>query len=63
MVFLERSSSTKLRTGISFGSVILTKLDAVVVYLEAQNFVLQSLHGPELYKSRQTRLPQKDILS
>ena len=31
MVFLERSSSTKLRTGISFGSVILTNRDAVVV--------------------------------
>ena len=48
MVFLERSSSTKLRTGISFGSVILTKRDAVVV---------------GLYNFRQTRLPQKDILS
>jgi hypothetical protein len=31
MDFLERSSSTKLRTGISFGSVILTNRDAVVV--------------------------------
>jgi hypothetical protein len=31
MVLLERSSSTKLRIGISFGSVILTNRDAVVV--------------------------------
>jgi hypothetical protein len=31
MVFLEHSSSTKLRNGISFGSVILTNRDAVVV--------------------------------
>jgi len=31
MVFLERSSSTKLRTGISFGDVILTNRDVVVV--------------------------------
>lgn len=30
MVLLERSSSTKLRIGISFGSVILTNRDAVV---------------------------------
>jgi hypothetical protein len=31
VVFLERSSGTKLRTGISFGSVFLTGQDAVVV--------------------------------
>jgi len=31
IVFLERSSGTKLRTGISFGSVILTNQDAVAV--------------------------------
>lgn len=31
MVFLERSPSTKVRTGISFGSVILTNQDAVAV--------------------------------
>jgi hypothetical protein len=48
MVFLERSSSTKLRTGISFGSVILTNRDAVAVALELCDF-------------RQTVLPQKDI--
>ena len=34
IVFLERSSSTKLRTGILFGSVILTNRDAVVVAWE-----------------------------
>ena len=31
VVFLERSSGTKVRTGISFGSVILTNQDAVAV--------------------------------